>query len=164
LSGQLLATAHDRRQTAVPQPDFVPLPRLAAEPEPDRRSIDANVPAPQGGQAERPVEPCVLVVPDPDQCRLEKPDDRGEDLLTGQARAGEVRVTATPDAREGACDVEQPLELRLVAPRAPAGVIAILLPSTRIAPGRLEVTGGVRADPDVRPGGRDRQRPDPAED
>ena len=48
--------------------------------------------------------------------------------------------------------------------RAPvAGVVAVLLAAPRVAAGRLEVAVRVRADPDVGPGRRDRERPDPVE-
>src|SRR4029450_11725485 len=53
--------------------------------------------------------------------------------------------------------------LRLVAHRAPPGVIAVLLPSTRIAPHRLDVSVCHGADPHRGPRGRDGEAPDPPE-
>src|SRR3546814_7637660 len=50
--------------------------------------------------------------------------------------------------------------LRLVPNRAPARMIAILLAPAGVAAGRLNVAAGMRADPDVRPCRRYRQRPD----
>src|SRR5258705_12823291 len=50
------------------------------------------------------------------------------------------------------------IELVAVAAGAPAGVIAVLLATARVATGRLQMTFRVRSDPDVLPGGRDRPR------
>ena len=47
-----------------------------------------------------------------------------------------------------------------VAHLAPARVVAVLLAPLGVAAGRLEVAVGVRADPDVRPGRRDREGAD----
>src|SRR5258705_13447045 len=49
------------------------------------------------------------------------------------------------------------IELVAVAAGAPAGVIAVLLATARVATGRLQMTFRVRRDPDVLPGWRDRQ-------
>src|SRR5258706_9172880 len=55
------------------------------------------------------------------------------------------------------------VELVGVAHFAPARVVAILLSSARIAPRCLQVPAFVAADPDIGPGRRDRERPDPLE-
>src|SRR5258706_6734310 len=55
------------------------------------------------------------------------------------------------------------VELVGVAHFAAARVVAILLSSARIAPRCLQVPAFVAADPDIGPGRRDRERPDPLE-
>ena len=90
LAGQVLAAPDDRRQPAVAQADLVLLAGLAAEPEPDRGPVDRGVAVLERRQAERPVEPRVLVVADPDERQLEQPDDRRQDLLARQPGPGQV--------------------------------------------------------------------------
>ena len=46
---------------------------------------------------------------------------------------------------------------------APTRVIAVLLAAARVAPGRLQVTAGIRADPHIGPRRRDDQRLDPCQ-
>src|SRR5687767_4284262 len=53
--------------------------------------------------------------------------------------------------------LDHPLELRAIAVRAKIRVVAILLPSTRVARRDLEVSLRHRTDPDVAPRRRDRQ-------
>ena len=164
LAGQVLAAPDDGRQPPIPDTDLVLATGLAAEPEADPRPRHRGVPALQGRQAERAVEPRVLVVADPDEGRLQQPDDGRQHLLARHARYRQVGVAAFADTRQDAGEVDEALELRVVAAGPPALVVAILLATLGVAPGRLEVAGRVRADPDVRPGGRDSQRADPGQD
>ena len=62
-----------------------------------------------------------------------------------------------PDSRQGARQMKQFLELRFVAYAAPIRVITVLLAAFGIATDGLQMTGGVRADPDIGVGGRDRE-------
>src|SRR4051794_5500818 len=163
LTRQLLASPDDRRQPAVPEPDFVPLTRLPTKSEADRRALDAHVAAAKRRQPERPIEPRVLFVADPDACRLQQPDHRGKDLLAGHPRAGEVGVAPAADPRQDAPEFDETLVLRLVPARTPAFVIPVLLSSPSVPAGRLEVAVWVRADPHLGPRRRDRKRADPAE-
>ena len=60
-------------------------------------------------------------------------------------------------------EVDQPVELGVVASCPPAHVVAVLLATPRVAAGRLEVAVRARADPHVGPRRRDGQAPDPLE-
>jgi hypothetical protein len=91
----------------------------------------------EGRQSERAIEPCVLVVADPDEGQLEQPDDGSQHLLTLESGSAQVRVAACPDPGQDLREVDEALELGVVASRPPAGVVAVLLPSTRVTPGGL---------------------------
>src|SRR4029079_442900 len=158
------SATHRGREPPVTEPDLVLLAGLAAEAERDRRPVDPGVAIVERGQAERPIEPCVLIVADTDQGQLQQPDDGGPQLLPGEARPREVAVDLFPDRRQSAGEGDEPLELGGVAPRAVAGVVAVLLAAARVTAGRLEVAVGPRADPDVGPGGRDDDLPNPLQD
>jgi hypothetical protein len=164
LAGQLLAAGDDPRQPPVAEVDLVRLAALAREPEPDPRPVDARVPVAEGGQPERLVEPRILLVPHPDQRQLQEPDDRRQDLLARQSGSAEIRVDTLADGRQQAGERDHPVELRALAMLAVGGVVAVLLAAAGIAPGRLKVAPRVRADPYVRPRGRDRERADAGED
>ena len=130
-----------------------------------RRALDLRVAIAQGREAERLVEPGVLLVADPDERQLEQPDDRGQHLLAGQARAAEVRVDPLADRSAGG-------RRRRTSGRTSttsrcsrnARVIAVLLAPLRVAatsPGGGRC--GSRSDPHVGPRGRDRERADARE-
>src|SRR5262249_54129831 len=67
------------------------------------------------------------------------------------------------DTGQGLGEGDHALVLRFVADRAPAGVVEVLLAAAGVAAGGLQMAVGPRADPDLGPGGRDRQRLDAAE-
>ena len=67
---------------------------------------------------------------------------------------------AAPDARQRPGEGEHAPVLGLVAHFAPARVIAVLLAPARVAAGGLQMAVVARADPDLVPGGRNRQRAD----
>ena len=137
---------------------------LAAESETDACAAHRCVAVLERRQAERAVEPGVLVVADADQRQLEQLDDGRQDLLPRHPGLGQVGVAALADLRQDPGEVDEALELGVVAPGPPAVVVAVLLAALGVAAGGLEVAGGIRADPDVGPGRRDRQRPDPSQD
>ena len=87
LTGKVLAARDDPAQPPVRHLDTVPLSGLADEAEPQRRAIDLRVAIAERGQAERLVEPGVLLVADPDERDLQQPDHGGQHLLAGQTRA-----------------------------------------------------------------------------
>ena len=139
------------------------LARFAAESEADRRTADGRVTVAQRRQPEGAVEARVLVVADPDERQLEEPDDGREDLLARHLRSRQVLVDSLADGRQCLGEGEEPLVLRRLAPAAVAGVVAVLLPAAVITTGRLKVAVRNGADPDVGPGRRDRELPDPRE-
>jgi hypothetical protein len=65
-----------------------------------------------------------------------------------------------PDRRQGARELQHAFVLGALAHFAELGVVLVLLAAARIAPGRLQVAVGTRADPHVGPGRRDRQLAD----
>ena len=71
--------------------------------------------------------------------------------------------TRAPEAGKRAAERLEELELGLLLLLAEAGVVAVLLAASGIAPGRLHVAAGVGRDPHVRPGRRDGERGDPLE-
>ena len=73
----------------------------------------------------------------------------------------EVLPHPAPDQRENGSEGDHPGELRLVPRLAVARMIAVLLSPPRIPSERLQMPGPRRADPNVAPGRRDHQRPDP---
>ena len=139
----------------------MPLPRLAGKAEADLRAFDPRVAVAHRREPERPVQAGVLVVAHPDQGQLQEADHRGQDLLAWEAGPPQVGIASLSDGGERPRKPDHPIELRFVAAAAPSRVVAMLLPPPRIAPGGLDMAAGIRADPDVGPGGRDRQRADP---
>ena len=65
--------------------------------------------------------------------------------------------------RQDGGEVQQPLELGALLGRPEARVVEVLAPPGRVDARRLELRAGVRRDPDVAPGGRDREGADPLE-
>jgi hypothetical protein len=164
LARQVLAPGDDPGQATVAKGHLVRLAVLAVEPEADPGALDTRVAVAQRREPERLVEAGVLVVADADQRELEQPDDRRQHLLARQARAGEVRVDALANGGQEPGERDHPIELGAVTLFAVRGVVAVLLATAGVASGRLQVAPRVRADPDVGPGGRDRERADPLED
>src|SRR3989449_3408387 len=85
----------------------------------------------------------------------------GEDLATGQVAGPKIALHAFPEDREDFAELEHAAKLRPVTRFAVRGMVAILLPAAGVARRRLYVAGGIRANPHVGPGRRDRQRVEP---
>jgi hypothetical protein len=83
LSRQVLAPADDRREASVTDVHLAYGARLAPKTEPHARPVDPGMSTAHRRQAVRPVEACVLLVPDADQGELEQLHDRGQHLLPG---------------------------------------------------------------------------------
>src|SRR5258708_34312196 len=133
---------------------------LAAEVEFDAAAPDPGMAIAQGGQPEALVLTSIFGIPDTRERDLEQADEGGEDALTRQASKREIRLDAGADARQDAGEEQHAPVLRLVAHAAPARMIAVLLAAPRIAPDRLNMAVGIRADPNIGPGRRHRKRPD----
>ena len=80
-----------------------------------------------------------------------------------RGQAGELQVAfgGAADLRQRPAEGERPAVFRLVPDAPPSRVVTVLLPPPVVAARRLDVAVGSRADPDLGPGGRDRQRLDP---
>jgi hypothetical protein len=77
-------------------------------------------------------------------------------------RPSRCRLT-TSRTRQRCPKLQYPVVLGLVSLLPPLVVVPVLTAPCRVCPDSLEVTAGVRADPDLLPGGRDHQRPDPGQ-
>ncbi len=163
LPRQLLAGAHDAGEAAVAGGHLVQLAALAAELERQLGAVDLDVIVTDRGQAEALVLARVLGVADPDQGALEQAHDGRQHLLARQAVAPHVGIEPRADLRQRPTENQHAVELVRVAHRAPLGVVAVLLAPAVVAAGRLDVAARMRADPDVGPGRRDRERAQPAD-
>src|SRR5262249_43910296 len=103
---EVLTLAHDPRESRVGNVDDVTLASLAPELEADAPPSDADVPIPQGRQAERAVLSGVLRVPHPDQRGLEQPCDRREVFLAGEPGARQIAPDAPADPRQPGSEPE----------------------------------------------------------
>src|SRR6185295_16025770 len=87
--------------------------------------------------------------------------DRREDLVTRQAGVLQVRRRSLADPRQGLGERDQTAVLDLVPHLAPFRVIAVLLAPAGVASRRLQMPTRVRANPDILPRRRNRQRSNP---
>jgi hypothetical protein len=163
LARQVLAPLHDPAQTPVLDADLVHLAALPAEAELHRPARDLGVAVAEGGETERPVVARVFLVADANERGLQELDDGGQDAAAREPAVGEVFLEAGTDEGQGLPEGEHAAVFRLVAHGAPPRVIAVLLAAAGIAGRDLDVAEGVRADPHVRPGGRDDERTDAGE-
>ena len=136
---------------------------LALEREAQPRALDHDMPVAQRRQSEALVVARIGGVADADHRVVEQPDDRGYDALARQLALAQVPVKPLADGGQRARELGQAEILHLVAARRPALMVAVLLAAALVAPGRLQVAVGVSADPDVRPGRRNRQHADAVE-
>src|SRR5439155_1834453 len=115
-------------------------------------AVDLDVPAAQGGEAERAVLAGVLVVSDADQRLVEQSHDGRQDLTPAEVVRAQVALHALAHVGQDLAELEHPPELRLVPRLAIARVIAVLLPPARVASGDLDVAARIGADPHLAPG------------
>jgi len=128
---------------------------LADEPEVERRGRDVDVFVAQCRQPVRVVG--ILGVADPDQRGVEQPNGGGDDAFERELAAPHVGVDPLAQDRQRMAEVDQRLELGLLSGTLPFGVVPVLLAPLGIAPGRLDVTLGVDAEPHVGPRRRHHQ-------
>ena len=164
LAGQVLRALDDAGDAAVADLQHPLLARLALEPEAQARSLDADVPVAEGGEAEALVVAGVGGVADADQRGVEQPDDGGDHLLAPEPAAAEIGLDGAAQPRQRAGEVDQVGVFHLVAAGGPAVVVAVLLAAAGVLAGRLQVAVVAGGDPDVGPGRRHRQRGDAVED
>jgi len=100
---------------------------------------------------------------DAEHAEVDQPDHAGHDPVAGQAAVPQVGCRSRPQPGQRVGEPEHVPELLGVALLPPEPVVEILEPALAIGACGLDMAGRVRRDPDVRPGGRDAQRPDPAQ-
>src|SRR6202171_566319 len=161
LSRKVLALLHDAREPPVGDRHLVADAALATEREAQPRAVDLDVPAAQGGEPERAVLAGVLVIANADERLGEQGHDRRQDLPPGQVASAQVAFHPLANVGKDLAELEHAAELRLVARRPAQRVVAILLAPPRVAGCGLDVASRIRADPDVAPGRRNHQGPDP---
>src|SRR5712692_10890 len=157
LPRQVLTLLDDAGEAPVGDRHGVIDSALAAEAEEHFRALDLDVTVAQGREAEGAVLAGVLVVAYADQRLVEQHDHGGEDLAPGQVARAQVALDALADLREDFAEFEHAPELGFVARFAVARMVAVLFSSARVARRRLDVAFGVRAYPDVGPGGGNRE-------
>ena len=102
----------------------------------------------------------ILLAPDAEQAEVDQPDGAGHDTVPVEAAALQVLQGGRPQRRERAGEPQHVSKLLGVSLLSPQLVVAVLGPASAVHAGGLDVSQRVRRDPDVRPGGRDRQRAD----
>src|SRR5690606_724947 len=100
-------------------------------------------------------------VADAEERLVEEADGEGENLVAAQLSPPEVALDAAAERGQGLPEGDHPVELDPAAHLAPALVVAVLLAALLVAAGGLEVAVRERADPDLVPRRRDRERLDP---
>ena len=162
LARKLLAGVQDPREERIAQPQVLFLAGLGAELELQAVAVDADVFVVQRRDPVRLVLPLVLLVADADQRLVHQPHRGREHLLAREPIAERSASMRRRNPGSAAPNAPMPVVLRRVAHSAEQRVVPILLARFRITSGREDVTVGDRADPHVRPRGRDADRVDPA--
>src|SRR5439155_1325115 len=103
----------------------------------------------------------VFVVTHANERLVQQPHRSREELAPGQVAGAKIALHAFTEEREDLAELEHAAKLRPVPRFAVGGMVAILLPATGVARRRLYVAVGIRANPHVGPGRRDRQRVEP---
>ena len=156
-----LGDAPGERLVPKPPPDEPPV--LRAEAELDGVAVDGDVALRERGDAVRARPAGVPVGADAEPRLVDEPDrERARPFALVRPEAHVLRrLRAQP--RQRGREREQALELRALLRRAEARVVEVLLAPGAVDARRLESRSRVRRDPDVRPGGRDRERADALE-
>jgi hypothetical protein len=109
------------------------------------------------------VEVGVPLLADAEQAEVDQPDHAGHDPVAGQAAVPQVLRGGRPQPGQRAGEPEHVPELLGVALLPPELMVEVLEPALAVGARGLDVAERIRRDPDVRPGGRDPQRPDPVQ-
>jgi hypothetical protein len=163
LPGEFLAALHDAGGRWVGEPRGLLHPALAPEADLQGGGACVHMPVAQRGQPERAVFGGVFLVAHAHRGAVQQPHDGRDHRLQRQRPAPQVARHRAADARQGAAELAQAVELLLPLLRLPVGVVAVLLAAPRIAAGGLQMTAWIGADPHLGVGGRDRQAPDAVE-
>ena len=133
------------------------LAALAAELKRGRPAANLDVPAAERGQAVGPVGACVLRAAYANKRVPEDAHGGSQHPFSSETLLPEVGGDGPADPRERASEFMEMVVFVAAAVFIPFGVIAVLLPPTRIAAGDLKVPVGNWTDPDILPGGWDDQ-------
>jgi hypothetical protein len=106
----------------------------------------------------------VLLAADPEEPEIEQVKGRRQRPLLGHALQRQVGGRVLAGIRQPGGELQNPVVLRAVPLDPPLIVVAVLPPAGCIRADGLDVAVGVRADPDVGPGGRDDEVADALED
>ena len=137
------------------------LPALGRKVEDDLAVADRDVLAEDRGDAVALVRFRVELAADPEEAQVEEADGAGEGPLAGHPLPRQVARCGAAQPRQGGRELTRRLELARRRPPLPGLVVEVLLAARGVDPGRLDVAEGVGADPDLLPGGRNRQLADP---
>ena len=155
-----LQRAHDGHHRRLFERLVTLLAALGREAEAHPRSVQRHVILPQGGETVALVLVRVVLRADAEQPAVEQPHGCREHAVTPHPVRRQVPPHHPPQLRQRFGELEHLVELLLIAPDAPIGVVEVLLAARRVDPCRLQVAARVHADPYVLPGGRDRQLAD----
>ena len=161
LPRQIPAPLNDAGEPGVGDGHGVFDPALAPEAELQQGPVDPHMPSAQSRQPEGAIGAGVFVVAHANERLVQQPHHRGEELAPGQVAGAQIALHALPEEREDLAELEHAAELRAITRCAVRGMVAILLPAAGVARRRLDVAVGVRANPHVGPGRRDRQLVEP---
>src|SRR5689334_18712053 len=100
----------------------------------------------------------IFLVADTDMLGVEEPDHGCENRLAREIAPLEVLLDLPAEARQRLSELQQPLVLGALPLRPEVGMVAVLLPTPCIDPGRLHVTIGILAEPGVGVGWRKADR------
>jgi hypothetical protein len=161
LAGNVLARLHDLGDAAIAEREAPFLSALALKLEADFGAFDPDMAVAQRRQAVAAVAPRIISVADADQRRFEQMDRRRQNFFARQPALAHVGVDPRADRGKHARKTQYPLVFGLFAARSERRMIPILLASPQIAPCGLDMAVRRRADPDIRPGGRNDETAQP---
>ena len=163
LAGQLLAAGDRAGHPPVVEDDVVRFARLPGESEMQGGGTNVDVVVAKRCYPVGIVGTGVFVVADSDQRVVEQPNGGGDNTLERQLVLPHVGLDSFPEIRKCVAEADERLELRFVPGALPIVVVAILLAIAGIAPGCLDVSPRVDAEPNVGPGGRNDETPESIE-
>src|SRR6476660_1962822 len=118
------------------------------------------MPDPQSGEAVAAIVLGVLVVANTNEGLVQQAHNCRQNLLSLGPALGHVLANALADARQSLREVKNALVLVAVSVVLPVGMIAILLATTRVPAGGLDMSVFLRGDPYIAPGGGNREAAD----
>ena len=142
----------DPGNSSVAQPHQPFLARLALEMEMQCRTGDVDMPVSEGRQPETLVFAGISGVADPDETVVQQPDHGRDNTLKVKAAATQIGLHLFTQAGQRVGKRAKRIELGGAAMLSPVGVVSVLLATSFVAPGCLDVTAGVLAYPHIGPG------------